>query len=341
MTASRGAPSKGSTTPPTPLNDAPLGGFFLPEKVSFQKPALSLDEQLNLLESRGLTISDHALARGYLEHISYYRLSGYTRYFTRADDDKHEQFRDGVTFNDVINLYIFDRRLRSLMAEAFERVEIAVKGQLAYHGSTLIGPFWMTDPANFDAGSHGKIAKIIEEACRPPRSGKHKQQFLEAFFRKYSDPVPPAWMLTEVMSFHGASLIFNHSRGSVRVPVAKAFAVHQSILESWLHSLVFARNVCAHHGRFWNRRFTIEPKIPKNYEGVWPESSRNRLYVTCCILHHLLSGLGGDTTWTPRLRELISNRPNVPLDQMGFPEDWDDLPFWGFERELAQSAAAE
>ncbi len=263
-----------------------------------------------------------------MEHVSYYRLSGYTRYFTVADDPRHEAFRDGVTFDDVINLYIFDRRLRGLMSEAFERIEIALKGHLAYHGSTLIGPFWMTDSANFDRGRHPKVMELIDAACIP-KDGKHKQQFLDAFSKKYSDPYPPAWMITEVLSFHGASIVYNFARGTVRVPIATAFDVHQSVLESWLHALVFSRNVCAHHGRLWNRRFTIDPMIPKAYRDVWPEGVRNKLYIRCCIVHHLLKDLGGDRTWTERLHALITNRPNVPLSQMGFPNDWEAQRFWG------------
>ena len=319
---------KPATTPPTPLNDAPQGGFFLP-KVPFQKPVLALDEQVALLEKRGLLVPDKAQARLYLENISYYRFSGYTRYFARPDDPKRQLFRDDISFQDVVNLYVFDRRLRVLMAEAFERIEVAVKGSLAYHGAMIAGPFWMSDPANFDVGKHGKIARLLDEACEMS-DGKHKQLFLEAFFKKYSDPVPPAWMLTEVVSFHGASMIYKLARGSIRQPIAEQFGVQHDVLASWLHALVFARNVCAHHMRFWNRRFTIWAQIPKGYRAAWPDASRDRLYIRCCIVHHLLQRLGGDTTWHQRLRDLINARPNVPLANMGFPDDWEAQRFWGF-----------
>jgi abortive infection bacteriophage resistance protein len=59
---------------------------------------------------------------------------------------------------------VFDRKLRVQLSEAFERIEVAVKGGLAYHGSVLKEPFWMSDPANFDLGSHDKIMKIIKDA---------------------------------------------------------------------------------------------------------------------------------------------------------------------------------
>lgn len=300
-------------------------------KVPFLKPALLLDDQLELLENRGLTIPDREAAKGYLKHVSYYRMSGYTRYFTDGSSPPGERFRAGITFTDVIDLYVFDRHLRILMAEAFERLEVSLKGQLAYQGATQFGPFWMTDPANFDAGQHLHIQKLVDEACAMPRDGKHKQQFMDAYYKKYADCYPPAWMLTEVLSFHGASKVYKHAKGAIRVPIAASFGVHQEVLASWLHALVFARNVCAHHGRFWNRRFTIEPKIPKNYRGLWPEDRRNKLYITCCIVHHMLTRISGEQHWSSRLRALINRRPpNLPLSQMGFPEDWERQSFWQF-----------
>lgn len=298
-------------------------------KEPYAKPALTFDAQLELLKGRGLSVADDDAANQYLANISYYRLSGYTRYFSRDDDERHELFRDGVSFDDVIALYVFDRRVRHLLSEAFERIEIAIKASLAYHGSVISSPFWITDPAMFDAGRHADVIALVLDATKA-NGGRHKQQFLDHFYRKYSDNYPPAWMVTEVLSFHGASVIFKLARGSVRKPVADQFGVNQEVLESWLHALVFARNVCAHHQRFWNRKFTISPKIPHQYRGAWPDVYKNRLYVTCCIAKHLLARIRGDTTWPERLRLLINERPNVPLAQMGFPEDWETSPYWGF-----------
>lgn len=299
-------------------------------KTPFLKPALSLEDQIALLKARGLQVDDDAVARRYLEYISYYRLSGYTRYFTRNDDDRREQFRDDSSFSDVVALYVFDRRIRNLLSEAFERIEIAVKGSLAYQGSIISGPFWITDPANFDSGRHPEVMKLVTDAVIAP-DGKHKTQFLDAFYRKYNDNYPPAWMVSEVLSFHGASIVFKLAKGAIRKPVADRFGVQQDTLGSWLHALVFARNVCAHHQRFWNRKFTIKPRIPNQYRGLWPEASQDRLYITCCIAKHLLDRIPGEGSWGARLRTLINERPGVPLAHMGFPDDWEQCQIWGFQ----------
>ncbi|MDO9586840.1 MAG: Abi family protein [Brevundimonas sp.] len=260
-------------------------------KFPYPKPALLLDDQLQLLRGRGLEVANPADARRLLENISYYRLSGYTRYYADPADDAQERFLPGVTFDRVIGLYVFDRRLRHLFGEAFERIEVAVKGGVAYHGSILSGPFWMTDPANFDASRHAEIMSLVVDAVIAD-DGKHKQQFLDHFYRKYADAYPPAWMITEVLSFHGISIVYKLARGTIRRPVADQFGIQQDILESWLHALVFARNLCAHHSRFWNRRFIIRPKIPREYRQVWPAAGQNQLYIAACVIKHMLERLG-------------------------------------------------
>jgi len=132
----------------------------------------------------------------------------------------------------------------------------------------------------------------------------------------------------EALSFGSFSKIFKLAKGEFRSPVGDAFGVHPTVIESWLHALVFVRNVCAHHGRLWNRTFTITPKIPKRYSGEWPNASQDKLYIVCCIIHHMLSVLADDTGWATRLKELISQRPDVPLSAMGFPNEWESIPFW-------------
>lgn len=297
-------------------------------KVPFSKPALAVDEQVAVLVERGLQVPDQERAKTYLGFIGYYRLSGYCRYFADYTDPALKKFRQGVAFEQILALYIFDRKLRSLISNALERIEVAVKATMSNAACLSVGPAWLCDEKNFDYGSHAEIMEIIQDAISP-NGETQKHIFLKHFFSKYSDPHPPAWMLMETLSFGAFSKIYKRAKGTLRIPVADVFGVQHNILESWLHSLVFVRNVCAHHGRLWNRTFTIRPKIPKRYQGEWPEASQDKLYMVCCILHHMLGIIADDSGWASRLRELIDSRPDVPLKAMGFPDDWSKRPFWG------------
>jgi len=73
--------------------------------MSFQKPALTYEQQIELLKSRGLTILDEAFAKHCLAHFNYYRLSAYRRPFTEPGN--YDRFRAGVTFDDLWALYCF------------------------------------------------------------------------------------------------------------------------------------------------------------------------------------------------------------------------------------------
>src|SRR5690242_9811884 len=105
--------------------------------TTYSKPYLSLPQQLALLESRGMQISDKPKALSYLERIGYYRLSAYWYPYRvpkiiRLSDGSTEErgdgtFKTGTEFSQIIDLYVFDKRLRLLMLDALERIEIALR----------------------------------------------------------------------------------------------------------------------------------------------------------------------------------------------------------------------
>ena len=84
-----------------------------------------------LLQARGMAIADPSEALFYLQHLNYYRLGAYWLPF-EADHSTH-QFRPGTRFDDVLNLYMFDRELRLLVLDAIERSEVSLRGQWAFH----------------------------------------------------------------------------------------------------------------------------------------------------------------------------------------------------------------
>jgi len=101
--------------------------------MKYQKQPLSIAEQIAKLEGRGLQFEDKNLAAKYLSNISYYRLRAYTYPFQDNDDPcmDHQFIRENITFQDIIDLYVFDRRLRSLVFNELEKVEVAVRTKLS------------------------------------------------------------------------------------------------------------------------------------------------------------------------------------------------------------------
>lgn len=102
---------------------------------TFAKPTLSVVNQIALLRQRGLVISDASKASHYLQTIGYYRLSAYFLPYQKAQD----LFCPEATFNDALELYLFDKRLRMLVMDALERIEIGVRTTISNEMSSDYG----------------------------------------------------------------------------------------------------------------------------------------------------------------------------------------------------------
>ena len=308
--------------------EAPQGGFFLPDRIAFSKPVIPLWEQLALMESRGLLIADHAAAEHALRCIGYYRLVGYALDFRASPTS--ESYIEGISFDDVLALVTFDREIRLLLFDAIERVEVAFRATLNNLGvAQARDPFWLCNADYFDHGQHDKVMGELENVLGKRDAGKHSHQFISSYYAKYSDPYPPSWMLMECLSFSATSRIYKLLKGRLRLEIAEAFDLQHSVLESWAHSLSHCRNVAAHHSKCWNRKFTIRPKVPKEYRGRIELPSEPRLYMQCFMLQHFLKVIADRSNWAGRLKALIEQRPEITLlEDMGFPANWTHDEIW-------------
>src|SRR5664280_753512 len=134
--------------------------------MSCNKPAKTYAEQLQILKNRGLLVADDARALHCLEHHNYYRLSAYR--FPLTVQGNPDQFLPGTTFDDLWNLYHFDRTLRQFVAEAVKRVEISVRARWAYVLAHAHGPqAYEHSPVFFNAQRHtDALARLDEELAR-------------------------------------------------------------------------------------------------------------------------------------------------------------------------------
>lgn len=105
--------------------------------MKFIKHALSFEKQAELLLSRGL-IADKPDLIAKLKSVNYYRLSGYLYPFKQQNS---ENYKDGTDFTEIWNRYRFDRKLRFLVLDGIERIEVALKTDIAFEFSHLYGPF--------------------------------------------------------------------------------------------------------------------------------------------------------------------------------------------------------
>lgn len=301
--------------------------------MKFNKPALTLPQQLQKWQSRGLVIPDANRALHFLRFIGYYRLSAYALPYQQLSlPDK--PFQPGTSFEDILKLYVFDRELRLVVMDAIERIEVAFRICLVNEMSVRHGPHWFMDTKHFyPRFKHHELLDKIDKELRIPQgstrpSNVHHEVFINHYYSKYTDPyLPPIWMIAEALPLGVWSRVYENLRGATeRKAIAAGFLVDEQVLHSWLHALTYLRNSCAHHTRLWNRQFVIKPVVAKKHAAFL--KANDRFYAMAVVMWELLRMVAPHSQWHLRLSELLRQFPTVPTSAMGFPPDWREQPFW-------------
>ena len=317
--------------------------------MNYAKPALSLDQQADILLHRGLIADRNELIRR-LAAVNYYRLSGYLHPFRQPD----QSFQPGTTLTAVWRRYNFDRRLRIVLLDAIERLEVAVRTRFVYHFVMAHGPFGHLDERNLPGfknrplwrrcwrnfktlvrlkGVKGTdyqiwLAKLTNEKNRSP------EVFVRHFEATYGDlhEYLPLWMACELMTCETAlQLAYGVDRAIVKQAAAD-FGFPDEQLLSWTKAIFALRNACAHHGRVWNRVFGVKPSVPgKNKNPQWhvqPGFAPDRVGLMLTVCRYWLGRVSPTTLWRDRLFALFDEYPEIPLAEMGIPAAWRQHPLW-------------
>ncbi|MCC5825626.1 Abi family protein [Alkalimonas sp.] len=309
------------------------------------KPWRSMEEQLNILQQRGLKVDHEAAALNYLSRIGYYRLSGYW-YPLRAIDHAHtatqrrpvrsDNFVPDSHFEDVVQLYVFDKRLRLLALDALERIEMAIRVDVAY----LLGA---KDPCAHQNPEclHGNFAKRANR--RGPHQGKtdhqlwlekfetmvwraRKEPFIEHHSAKYQGHLP-IWVAIEVWDFGLLSRLFAGMKYHDKNQIANKYGLASGdVLARWLRSLNFIRNVAAHHSRLWNINVLERSPLPQEWLGL--DNAKPFMYF--CIMQKMMAVICPNSSWGKRLMELLEDFPEtnngaLVLDDLGLNSHWREL----------------
>lgn len=314
--------------------------------VRYTKPFLRVEDQLVLLDLRGMSIDDEVVAARALDTIGYYNLSGYWYPMRRMANQPHprerlDDFEDGVSFSDVMALYQFDKMLRLLVLEKIEQVEQAVKVAVAQvlgiesaTAHTKRGFFrhdFVTCPPGRDKSRHDRWLAKHSETLNDRRS---QWNFIEHYLTNYSPP-PPIWIAIETWDFGETSRLVSGLNRPYSDNIAERFGVRKSsVFESWLAAIGSVRNICAHHERLWNRDITRQPNQHSDsfFSGAAKtDKTWHRFYGIALILAYLDSTIVGDTTWGARLANHVEQLPVAPgvhLGAMGMPSTWSEHTAW-------------
>ena len=302
---------------------------FLYVYMKYDKQPIALLQQLKLLEQRGLIIQNEEIALSQLQSISYFRLASYWHSMEVPNSDKH-QFLPNSNFDDVIELYQFDKKLRTLVFTSIQDIEIALRTRIIQCFSLKYGAFWFMDVRLFK--NESIFAACLENIQK--EVNRSNEDFLKEHFKKYDEPsLPPVWKTMEVISFGTLSKLYcNFNDTGVKKQVAKSFGLPQYLyLESWMKCASVLRNYCAHHARLWNRRFPIMPQLPKRLPLKWIGTNCIRpikLYAQLCCLAYWEQSINPNSQFKSGIKTLLSHTPQTTLKAMGFPVNWREEPLW-------------
>ncbi len=297
-------------------------------RLTYTNPPLDISSQIDLLKERGLSIPNPERASRYLKFIGFHRLSTYCLPFQHSADPEHH-FKDKTEFEYVLDLYIFDRKLRAIAMDAIGRIEIALRTVINERMSLQHGTQWYTDPLHFKRKKHGfDHAQFIEIVKK--ETGYSNSQggspSCRNYYAKYCHPVlPPSWMVAEVLSLGTWSRIYSSlSDPEDRKFISNEFHIRHGLFGSWIHAISHTRNICAHHSLLWNHVFTITPQLKYEFTGL----DNKKFHAQALVLYQFLKGISGESRWKSRLLDHVMTCPLPYQAAMGFPQDWMDGSYW-------------
>ena len=306
------------------------------------KPSRTVDEQIELLERRGMKIRNRRKVANWLRRVSYYRLKGY--WWDMQDDTTNHHFAEGWSFEDIIERYQFDKELRITLFHAIETLEIALRTKLIYHMSQAHGGLWYLDSSlTVDSALHNKhLFQLKDEFA------KSKEVFVKEYLTKHpnllvspqrgyqSDEDPDAWIILEVATFGELSKIYknlNHQLPA-KSAIANDFGLDKhSDLSSWLETMAYLRNMVAHHSRLWSRNMVKKPTTVTKTRNTWLEfplapAVEKRPFYLISVLLYLCDAVGEGEHLRNDIHRLVYRYRHLPLYRMGFFQKWADQPLW-------------
>ena len=227
--------------------------------------ATSFNEQIALLEKRGMTIDmEPNKVKEILLDIGYYRLGFYWHPF--VIDENHNLFH-GIKFSDAVCLYYLDVDLRNILSKCINRIEISFRTQVIYYASNKYrdSPTWFIDGNVLNSNFIKDIDKYYND------SFILKNKPIKKLHQKYlNDKYAPAWKTLEFFTFGVVLKIFKNLHDNyIKERISNIYGVkNMNKFISLIETLVLLRNTCAHGG------VLFDLKIPKGISKI-PEIEFN------------------------------------------------------------------
>lgn len=279
--------------------------------------AMTIDEQIANLKDIGLQIDNEDYARRILGDISYFRL---IKAFSLNLKPRNGNYFKGATFNQIVDLYLFNANFRQLLFPLIERIEINARCRIANYISEHYGVLGYKDKENFVSEEYHRqfLDDIKEEIRRNLRA-----PFVKNFMNNYEGGELPMYALVEICSFGTLSKLYKNMKNPDKKAIAKSFGIGYTYYESWIESISYVRNICAHYGRIYNAKLAKKPILYKQY--VESGIDNNRIFAVLLCISHIVDHDGHWDKLLDDIEDLIAKYSNIDISSMGFPKNWKEL----------------
>ena len=282
-----------------------------------QQRPLTVLEQIENLKQLNLQIDNESFAAQFLNHVSYFR---FIKAYSLGLKPRNGCYSDSVTFEHLVDLYEFNTEFRQLLFPQIEKIEVTLRCRLSNYFCVTYGVLGYQDPQNFSSPifHHSFMQEAQNEIKRNRRA-----PFIKNFQENYEGGAIPFYALVEIFSFGTLSKFFKNLKNPDKKALASTYQVAFPYLESWIESISYVRNICAHYGRLYNTKLTKKPKLYKE-DQILGVSNERIFGVLCCMKYLLVE----DTSWEKFLSNidaLFQKHPKTDIKTMGFPQNWKDI----------------
>ncbi len=299
----------------------------------------TLDEQIEILNDKGLTIEDITYAKNVILRENYFFLMGYRHLFMNPENRK--KFLPNATFNELYSLFSFDRQLRNIIFKNILIIENNCKSIFSYVLSSRHGyvesDYLKPDNYNYSSEKSKQVNDLLRKMKRQIRVNGSQHDATKHYISNYG--FIPLWVVVKVLSFGITSELFTIMKKDDQQAIATEFNVSVENMLAFLPVLSNYRNLCAHEDILFEHR--TQKVIPNNryhkdldipfidHEYIY---GKGDLFAVVLIFKYLLSKddfkmfMNEVSYEISRLEGKLSSIKIDPvLDRMGFPKNYDEL----------------
>lgn len=299
----------------------------------------NLDEQIDILRSKGLVINNIDKAKEILFRENYFFISGYRHLFMTSRKDSH--FIAGTTFEELYAMFSFDRKIRNIFFSFILIIENNMKSIISYQLSKKYGykEKEYLNPNNFtqDAMKSRQVYDILNKMRRQIRINGREHTATLHYIDNYG--YVPMWILVKVLSFGIISEFYGILKSEDQLRIAEVYRLDVETLIIYLSLVSNYRNICAHEEVLYDHR--TQRSIPdcKYHQQLCIEVSedeykygKNDLYAIVIIMKQMLSetefrDLMNQVSYEADILEgrLHSVSITSILNSCGFPNNWKEI----------------